>query len=65
MESLQSVEKDLIQEKYRLEDENKHLLENRKKNLEKLKNFQVATAQKSELLEKAWDTERADLEVSV
>lgn len=64
MESLQAVEVDLIKEKNRLEDENLQLVEKCKKNIEKMKQFQVSTAQKSELLEKAWEKEKLSLQVS-
>lgn len=63
MDSLQATEEALLKERNRLEIENIHLIEERKKSSEKLQEFQASSSQKLELLEKAWKKEKTALEV--
>lgn len=62
-ESLKRAENDLLQIRSQLLAEREQLINERKKNLEKLKELESSSSQKSELLEMAWNKEKAALEV--
>nr|XP_045581790.1 GRIP and coiled-coil domain-containing protein 2-like isoform X2 [Procambarus clarkii] len=58
VDCLQELEQKLLLERNTLEAENIQLKRENKKNLDKLQEFQDSSAMKSELLEKAWETEK-------
>ncbi|XP_069938947.1 GRIP and coiled-coil domain-containing protein 2-like isoform X1 [Cherax quadricarinatus] len=55
---LQSTEKELMQQRNSLEAQNHQLLKENEATLQKLQELQVSSAEKSELLAKAWETEK-------
>lgn len=63
VDSLQAVEKDLLQVQNHLQSDNTQLIEERKKNITKLKELE-ASVRKSQLLETTWTQEKRNLEVS-
>lgn len=62
-ESLRTAEKDFLHVRNQLLAEREQLIDERKKNLEKLKELESSSSQKSELLEMTWNKEKASLEV--